>query len=59
MALSTIGGESHGLVVRGGGLAKRGEMTAHAFGGKSEAVELADRPDLVAGVAVYGCMSAD
>jgi len=34
-------------------------VTAHAFGGESEAVELANRADLVAGVAVNGCMSAD
>jgi hypothetical protein len=34
-------------------------VTAHAFGGESEAVELADRADPVAGVAVHGCMSAD
>jgi hypothetical protein len=34
-------------------------VTAHAFGGESEAVKLADRADPVAGVAVYGCMSAD
>lgn len=34
-------------------------MTAHAFGGKAEAVELADRADLVAGVTIYGCMRTD
>jgi len=34
-------------------------VTAHAFGGQSEAVELANRSDLVAGVAVHGCMGAD
>lgn len=55
----TIGGISHGLVVGSGGLAKRGHVTTHAFRGEPEAVELADRADLVAGVAVYGCMSAD
>jgi hypothetical protein len=34
-------------------------VTAHAFGGESEAVELANRADLVAGVAVNGCMRTD
>ena len=34
-------------------------MTADAFRGQSKAVELADRADLVAGVAVNGRMSAD
>jgi hypothetical protein len=43
----------------GSGLAKGGYVTAHAFGGEPEAVELANRPDLVAGVAVNGCMSTD
>jgi len=41
------------------GLAKRGYVTAHAFGGEPEAVELANRADLVAGVAVNGRMSTD
>jgi hypothetical protein len=43
----------------GSGLAKGGYVTAHAFGGEPEAVELSDRADLVAGVAVYGRMSTD
>jgi hypothetical protein len=34
-------------------------VTTHAFGGEPEAVELSDRADLVTGIAVYGCMSAD
>ena len=46
-------------MVGGASLAKRRHVTTHAFGGKPEAVELADRADLVTGVAVYGCMSAD
>lgn len=55
----TVGGESHGLMAGGRGLAKSVYVTAHAFGGEPEAVELADRADLVAGVAVNGRMSAD
>lgn len=55
----TVGGESHGLMAGGRGLAKGGYVTAHAFGGEPEAVELANRADLVAGVAVNGRMSAD
>ena len=43
----------------GSGLAKGGYVTTHAFGGEPEAVELSDRADLVAGVAVYGRMSTD
>ena len=43
----------------GGGLAKSGQVTAHAFGGETEAIKLADRADLVAGIAVYGCVSTD
>jgi hypothetical protein len=34
-------------------------VAADALGGESEAVELSDCADLVAGVAVYGCVSAD
>jgi len=41
------------------GFAKRGHVAAHAFGGKSEAVKLSDRADLMAGVAVYGGVGAD
>lgn len=59
VTLLTVGGESHGLMAGGRGLAKSVYVTAHAFGGEPEAVELADRADLVAGVAVNGRMSAD
>ncbi len=55
----TIGGESHGLMAGGSGFAKGGYVTAHAFGGEPEAVELTNRADLVAGVAVDGRMSTD
>jgi len=46
-------------MVRSAGLAKRGHVAAHAFRGESEAVELADGADLMAGVAVYGGVRAD
>ena len=56
MALLTFGGESHGLMVRGRCLSKRGQVAAHAFGGESEAIELSDRSDFVAGITVDGRM---
>ena len=59
VALSTLSGESHGLMVGGGGLAKRGQVATHTFGGKSKAIELADGANLMTGVAVYGCVSTD
>ena len=46
-------------MARSGGLAKGGQVTTRAFGGESEAVELSDGADLVAGIAVYGRMSTD
>ena len=55
----TLGGESHGLMVRGRCLSKRGQVAAHAFGGESEAIELSDRADFVAGITVDGRMCAD
>jgi len=59
MALLAVGGESHGLVIGITGFAKCTQMAAHAFGGESETIELADGANLVAGVAVDGGMSSD
>jgi len=46
-------------MIRSAGFAKRSHVAAHAFGGKTEAVELSDGADLMAGVAVYGGVCAD
>jgi hypothetical protein len=59
VALLTVGGISHGLMVGIAGLAKSAQVAALAFGGESKSIELTDRSNLVAGVAVYGCVSAD
>jgi hypothetical protein len=59
MTLLTVRGEACGHMIRSAGFAKHGHVAAHAFGGESEAVELADGADLMAGVAVYGGVRAD
>jgi len=41
------------------GLAKRGHVTTHAFGGEAEPIELTDRADFVAGIAVHCCVGAN
>jgi len=40
-------------------LAKGGHVAAHTFGGKTEAIELADGANFMAGVTVYGGMRTD
>ena len=59
VTLSAIGGEARGHVVRRGCFTEIGQMATHAFGGKSEAIELADRANFVAGVTVHGSVGAD
>lgn len=59
VALLAVGGVSLGLVIGIACFPKCGHVAADAFGGKSEAVELADGPNLVAGVAIHSRVSPD
>lgn len=59
MALLASGGKSLSLVIGICGFSECTQMTTHAFGRESEAIELADGTNLVTGIAVHGCVSAD
>jgi len=59
MALLTVSGEPHRLMIWIVGFLKRTQVTAHAFGGESKTIELADGAHLVAGIAIHGGMSTD
>jgi len=50
--LLTVGGKAQSLVIGICGFAKCTQVAARAFGRESEAIELADRTNLVAGIAV-------
>ena len=59
MALATIGREAPSAMIRRSGLRKVSVVTTEALGRKSEAIELPDGPDLVAGIAIRDCMRAN
>ena len=59
MALLASGGKSLSLVIGICGFSECTQMTTHAFGRESEAIELSHRANLVTGIAVYGSVSAD
>jgi hypothetical protein len=59
MALLTVGGEPHRLMIRIARFLKRTQVTANAFGGEPKTIELADGAHLVAGIAIHGRMRAN
>src|SRR5215469_36063 len=59
MALLTVGGEPHRLMIRTVRFSKRAQVAADTFGGESKTIKLADRAHLVAGIAIHCRMRAD
>jgi len=59
VALLTVGGKAQSLVIGICGFAKCTQVAARAFGRESEAIELADRTNLVTGVAVHNSVRSD
>ena len=54
-----VSGKSQCLMIGIRGFSKCAQVATHAFGRESEAIELADRTNLVTGVAVHNSVRSD